>query len=86
MASIQKHGGENRLTYTSQDGTIIGLSYKVPVIVLTSDGGAFISDKFWSVTSSKHRNLFVKEHGVKPQQVTEDMLREMAAPAKGVWR
>ncbi len=82
---IRKHGGQNRLTYRAEDGTIIGLSYNTPIFVLTSEGKAFISDKFWSVTTSRHRNLFVKEQGVTPSEISEETLRAMANSAQGVW-
>ena len=83
--NIKKHGGQNRLTYRAQDGTIVGLSYKVPVFVLTPEGKAFISEKFWSVTTSRHRNLFVREAGVTPAEISEETLRGMATTAQGVW-
>ena len=86
MASIQKHGGQNRLTYRAHDGTIVGLSYNVPVFVLTTEGKAFISDKFWSVTTSKHRNLFVREQGAEVATIQEEELRKMASIAEGVWK
>ena len=86
MASIQKHGGQNRLTYRVHDGTIVGLSYNVPVFVLTTEGKAFISDKFWSVTTSKHRNLFVREQGAEVATIQEEELRKMASIAEGVWK
>ncbi len=85
MASIQKHGGQDRLTYRANNGTIVGLSYEVPVFVLTPEGKAFISDKFWSTTSSKHRNLFIKENTEKkPATIKEEELKKMASVAEGV--
>ena len=84
--AIKKHGGENRLTYTTQDGKIIGLSHGVPVFVMGKDGATFTTEEFWSVTTSKHQNLFVKENGEgKAEKISQESLNKMSEEAKGFW-
>jgi len=85
--AIKKHGGQNRLTYTTQDGKIIGLSYGVPVFVLHKNGVAFTTDEFYSVTTSKHQNLFVRENAAaKPEKIGQEYMNKMSEEAKGFWR
>lgn len=64
------------------DGTRVLFSYKTPVACITpEDDTAYKTEKFWSVTTSRHINFWVSQFDsvdVKPQEYFDNLIKEVA--------
>jgi hypothetical protein len=56
-------------TEVQTDKARILFSYKTPVAAWISGKGYVRTDQFWSVTTSKHINTWLRDNGCNPDQV-----------------
>jgi hypothetical protein len=47
-------------------------SYNTPVVVYQAGEGAVASERFYSVTTSKHINKYAKKHGLNVKKIEDD--------------
>ena len=45
------------------------VSYETPVAAISYGTGAVKTDKYWSNTTSKHVNTWLRDHGYEPSKV-----------------
>lgn len=68
------------MTELEINGSLILFSYKTPVAMLKLDGGVYRTSKFWSVTTSKHINQWLKNFDMeikpieKPQSFFDELI------------
>ena len=55
--------GSNKTEVEFADGTTVFFSYETPVALQTAEGHYFRTEDFWSVTTSKHINQWLKSRG-----------------------
>ena len=55
--------GSNKTEVEFTDGTTVFFSYETPVALQDADGNYFKTEDFWSVTTSKHINQWLKSRG-----------------------
>ena len=55
--------GSNKTEVEFVDGTTVFFSYETPVALQDADGNYFKTEDFWSVTTSKHINQWLKSRG-----------------------
>jgi len=55
--------GSNKTEVEFSDGTTVFFSYETPVALQTAEGHYFKTEDFWSVTTSKHINQWLKSRG-----------------------
>lgn len=71
--------GSNKTEVEFADGTTVFFSYETPVALQTADGDYFRTTDFWSVTTSKHINQWLKSRGADYcYTVTQDTINERA--------
>ena len=51
------------------DGTVVLFSYKTPVAGFTPDVGFFRTEEFFSTTTSRHINNYLRGEGLNPEEV-----------------
>jgi len=55
--------GSNKTEVELTDGTTVFFSYETPVALQDTHGNYFRTTDFWSVTTSKHINQWLKSRG-----------------------
>lgn len=70
---IKRLGNKNAIIITKNDGAKVLVSYSTPVAAII-EGIAYRTEQFWSVTTSRHINLFVSETAEKKPQAFFDGL------------
>ena len=55
--------GSNKTEVEFTDGTTVFFSYSTPVALQDAQGNYFRTEDFWSVTTSKHINQWLKSKG-----------------------
>ena len=71
---IKRLGNKNAIIITKANGTKVLVSYSTPVAAII-DGVEYKTEQFWSVTTSRHINLFVSENAEKkPQSFFDGLL------------
>jgi hypothetical protein len=58
-----KQLGSNKTEVEFTDGTTVFFSYETPVALQDTHGNYFRTEEFWSVTTSKHINQWLKSRG-----------------------
>ena len=70
-----KQIGSNKTEVEFTDGTTVFFSYETPVALQTAEGHYFTTEDFWSVTTSKHINQWLKSRGAgHSDTLTQDSL------------
>ena len=66
--------GSNKTEVEFTDGTTVFFSYETPVALQTPEGHNFKTEDFWSVTTSKHINQWLKNTVVPSVNSTSVLL------------
>lgn len=67
--------GSNQTQISMNNGTEILVSYSTPVAAFIPGQGYVRTEKFWSVTTSKHINRWL--NGRKAKSVSQEMLNDL---------
>ena len=67
----------NQTSVTFNDGTEVFISYKTPVAAYLPSKGYVKTEKFYSVTTSRHINKWLE--GVNATEVSQDILDNLVA-------
>jgi hypothetical protein len=59
--------GSNKTELELKDLTLL-ISYETPVALIRLSGGAIKTSEFHSVTTSKHVNMWLRDHGFDPDK------------------
>lgn len=69
-----RQAGSNRTLLSLADGTVVLFSYETPVAAFVPERGYIRTDKYHSVTTSRHINEFVKDCDVVPQSEIDSLV------------
>ena len=71
--------GNNKTEVEFTNGTTVFFSYETPVALQTADGDYFRTEDFWSVTTSKHINHWLKSRAADYcDTLTQDIINPRA--------
>lgn len=71
--------GSNKTEVEFTDGTLVFYSYQTPVAIRTPECEYYRTDHFWSVTTSKHINQWLKYRGARHcDTLTQDSINARA--------
>lgn len=78
MATIERVRRTAATIYRFDDGREVLFSYNTPVAGYMPGFGYFKTDTFWSVTTSRHINAYLREHNPSDVQVlTQEQVRSI---------
>ena len=66
----------NQTEVSINDGTQIFFSYRTPVAAYLQDKGYVRTEKFWSVTTSRHINKWL--NGTNADEIAQEELNKLA--------
>lgn len=72
----------NVSTINFADGRVVTMSYGVPVAVFVPGRGYLKTDRKYSVTSSRHANLYARQNGSEAKAIPHAEFRVLVAPVE----
>lgn len=72
----------NVATINLSDGRVVTTSYGVPVAVFVPGRGHLKTDRKYSVTSSRHANLYARQNGSEAREIPHAEFRALVSPVE----
>jgi hypothetical protein len=70
----------NVQTVNLDNDRVVTLSYGVPVAVFVPGQGYLKTDRKYSVTSSRHANLYARQNGSEAREIPHAEFRQLVSP------